>query len=78
MKYKTIIYTTVRAEVHHDQAFDNKADALQAIMTQELLDYTNVLGGAAWDESVRVTSVEIVDDEVQEYNTEPDEEYADE
>ena len=78
MKYKTVIYTTVRAEVHHDHPFDNKAEALASIMTQELLDYTNVLGGAAWDESVRVTSVEIVEDEVQDYNLEPDEEYADE
>lgn len=78
MKYKTVIYTTVRAEIHHDTEFSGKGDALHSIMTQELLDYSQVLGTETLDGSMRVTSIEVVDDEVHDYNLEPDEEYADE
>ena len=78
MKYKTVIYTTIRAEIHHDQEFAGKGDALAAIMEAELLDYSNILGGADLYDTIRITSVEVVTDEVQDYNLEPDEEYADE
>ena len=80
MKYKTVIYTTVRAEIHHDVEFAGKGDALASIMEQELLDYATVLGSSTFDANgyMRVTEVEVVTDEVHDYNLEPDEEYADE
>jgi len=77
MKYKTVIYTTIRAEIHHDQEFAGKGDALATIMESEILDYANILGGASCDEDMRVTEVEVVTDEVQDYNLAPDEDYAD-
>ena len=78
MKYKTVIYTTIRAVVHHDQEFAGKGDAMAAIMEQELLDYAGaVLGEGSFDGDMRVTEVEVVTDEVQDYNLEPDEDYAD-
>ena len=78
MKYKTVIYTTIRAEIHHDMEFAGTKDALANIVEAELLDYAGaVLGGASCDEDMRVTEVEVVTDEVQEYNLEPDEDYAD-
>jgi len=77
MKYKTVIYTTIRAEVHHDMEFAGKGDALAQIMEQEILDYADILGGASCDEDMRVTAVEVVTDDVQDYNLEPDEDYAD-
>ena len=78
MKYKTVIYTTVRAEIHHDQEFAGKDDALAAIMKQDLLDYSNILGGQDLYGKLRVTSVEVVADEVNDYNLEGEEEYQDE
>ena len=78
MKYKTIIYTTVRAEIHHDTEFAGKRDALSVIMESELLDYSNILGASDLYGGLRVTEVEVITDEVQDYNLEPDEEYADE
>lgn len=78
MKYKTVIYTTVRAEIHHDQEFAGKGDALAAIMESELLDYTNILGASDLYGKLRVTSVEVVADEVNDYNLEGEEEYQDE
>ena len=78
MKYKTIIYTTIRAEIHHDEEFAGKGDALATIMESELLDYSNILGASDLYGKIRVTEVEVVTDEVQDYNLEPDEEYADE
>ena len=77
MKYKTIVYSTIRAEIHHDVEFAGKGDALAQIMQQELLDYASILGGASCDEDMRVTEVEVVTDEVQDYNLAPDEDYAD-
>lgn len=78
MKYKTIFYTTIRAEVHHDMEFAGKGDALAQIMQQDLLDYAGaVLGEGSFEDDMRVTSVEVVTDEVQDYNLEPDEDYAD-
>jgi hypothetical protein len=76
MKYKTVIYTTVRAEIHHDQEFASKNEALAAIVEKELLDYSNVLGSSDLYGKMRVTEVEVVTDEVQDYNLEPDEEYT--
>ncbi len=78
MKYKTIFYTTIRAEVHHDMEFAGKGDALAAIMQQDLLDYAGaVLGEGSFDGDMRVTEVEVVTDEVLDYNLAPDEDYAD-
>jgi len=78
MKYKTVIYSTVRAEIHHDTEFAGKADALAQIMECELLDYGSILGGQDLYGGLRVTSVEVVTDEVNDYNLEADEEYQDE
>jgi len=78
MKYKTVIYSTVRAEIHHDVEFAGKEDALAQIMECELLDYGSILGGADLYDTIRITSVEVVTDEVQDYNLEPEEDYADE
>lgn len=78
MKYKTVFYTTIRAEVHHDIEFAGKGDALAQIMQQDLLDYVGaVLGEETLDGDMRVTAVEVVTDDVQDYNLEADEDYAD-
>jgi hypothetical protein len=76
MKYKTIIYSTVRAEIHHDTEFAGKDDVLSQVMECELLDYGSILGGQDLYGGLRVTSVEIVTDEVQDYNLEGEEEYS--
>jgi len=78
MKYKTVIYSTVRAEIHHDEEFAGRQDALAQIMECELLDYGSILGGQDLYGGLRVTSVEVVTDEVNDYNLEADEEYQDE
>ena len=78
MKYKSVIYTTVRAEIHHDTEFSSKGDLLASVMDSELLDYSNILGSSNLYDTIRVTEVEVVDDEVQDYNLQADEEYADE
>ena len=78
MKYKTVVYSTVRAEIHHDTEFAGKGDALAQIMECELLDYGSILGGQDLYGGLRVTSVEVVTDEVQDYNLDPEEDYADE
>jgi hypothetical protein len=78
MKYKTVIYTTVRAEIHHDTEFAGKRDALGVIMESELLDYGSILGASDLYGGLRVTSIEVVADEVQDYNLDPEEDYADE
>ena len=62
----TVIYTTVRAEITHDKPFDNKFQALE--YAQELLDYASVLGGSTTEGDIRVTDVEVVDDEVESLN----------
>jgi hypothetical protein len=76
MKYKTIIYSTVRAEIHHDTEFTGKEDVLSQVMECELLDYGSILGGQDLYGGLRVTSVEIVTDEVQDYNLEGEDEYS--
>jgi hypothetical protein len=78
MKYKTVVYSTVRAEIHHDMEFGSKKDALEWIMGQELLDYAGLLGASSVDGDLRVTAVEVIDDDVTEYDSEPEEDYADE
>ena len=78
MKYKTVVYTTVRAEIHHEEEFGSKKDALEWIMGQELLDYNSILGASSINGDLRVTAVEVIDDDVTEYDAQPDEEYADE
>lgn len=76
MKYKTVIYSTVRAEIHHGEEFTGKDDALSQIMECELLDYGSILGGQDLYGGLRVTSIEIVTDEIQDYNLEGEEEYS--
>jgi len=78
MKYKTVIYSTIRAEIHHDEEFAGKDDALAQIMECELLDYGSILGGQDLYGGLRVTAVEVVTDEVNDYNLEGEEEYQDE
>jgi hypothetical protein len=78
MKYRTVIYTTIRAEIHHNDEFAGKADALGRIMEADVLDYSNVLGSSDLYDTIRVTEVEVVADEVHDYNLTADEEYADE
>jgi hypothetical protein len=78
MKYQTVIYTTVRAVVHHNDEFAGSKDALARIVEEELLDYASIVGGSTLHGDIRVTEVEVVTDEVHDYNLEPDEEYADE
>lgn len=78
MKYKTIIYSTVRAEIHHDEEFAGRGDALANIIECELLDYGSILGGQDLYGGLRLTSIEVVTDDVQDYNLAADEEYADE
>jgi len=78
MKYKTVVYTTVRAEIHHDMEFGSKKDALEWIIGQELLDYNSILGASSTNGDLRVTAVEVIDDDVTEYDMEPEEDYADE
>lgn len=78
MKYKTVIYSTVRAEIHHDEEFVGKADALAQIIECDLLDYGSILGAQDLYGGLRVTSIEVVTDDVQEYNAKPEEDYADE
>ena len=64
----TVVYTTVRAEITHDLPFDNRDQALE--YAQELLDYKNVLGGMTPDNEVRVTAIEILEDDITQYNVE--------
>lgn len=70
MKYKTVIYTSIRAEIEHDEEFAGKKDALTFIMENELLDYASILGSSTTNGDMRVTAVEILDDDVTEYNKE--------
>ena len=74
MKYKTVIYTSIRAEIEHDEEFGSKNAALTFIMENELLDYANILGSSTTNGDMRVTAVEVLDDDVTEF----DREYAEE
>jgi hypothetical protein len=68
VQYRTVVYSTVRAEIVHDTPFDNKEDALEWIMGQSLLDYGSIVGGCSEDGAIRVVDVEVVTDELQDYN----------
>lgn len=72
MKYKTVIYTSIRAEIEHDEEFGSKNAALTFIMENELLDYASILGSSTFDTNgvIRVTAVEVLDDDVTEYDVE--------
>lgn len=72
MKYKTVVYTTVRAEIEHDILFDNRHDAIEHFMENGLLDYSGVTGSSVLDANgcTRVVDIEVVTDEVQSYNDE--------
>ena len=70
MKYKTVVYTTVRAEIEHDEAFDNRHDAIEKAMSHGLLDYSGIVGSGSIDGGIRVVDIEVVTDEVQSYNDE--------
>ena len=59
---KSIIWTTVRAEIEHDEPFDNKNDLLE--YTQELLDYTSLPLGQSVDLVCNLVGLEVVEDEV--------------
>ena len=63
---KTVIYTTVRAEIEHDLPFDNKAQILE--YAQELLDYASLDLGPSLDERCTLVAIEVVEDTVEDYN----------
>ena len=63
---KTVVYTTVRAEITHDLPFDNKYQALE--YAQELLDYAGIPLGESVDGRCNLTAVEILEDIVEDYN----------
>jgi thymidine kinase len=68
---RTVIYTTVRAEIEHFEPFESKHDLLE--YAQQLLDYSVICGTASSDKLCRVVDVEVVDDEVMEMNQPEDE-----
>ena len=68
---RTIIYTTVRAEIEHFEPFESKHDLLE--YAQELLDYSVICGAASSDNQCRVVDVEVVDDEIMDMNQTEDE-----
>ena len=68
---RTIIYTTVRAEIEHFEPFESKHDLLE--YAQQLLDYSVICGAASSDKLCRVVDVEVVDDEVMDMNQPEDE-----
>ena len=70
MKYKTVIYTSIRAEIEHDEEFGSKNAALTFIMENELLDYASIRGGSTTNGDMRVTAVEVLDDDVTEFDCE--------
>lgn len=59
---KSVIWTTVRAEIEHDEPFDNKNALLE--YTQELLDYTSLPLGQSVDLVCSLVALEVVEDEV--------------
>lgn len=59
---KSIIWTTVRAEIEHDEPFDNKSALLE--YTQELLDYASLPLGQSVDLVCNLVGLEVVEDEV--------------
>jgi thymidine kinase len=68
---RTIIYTTVRAEIEHFEPFESKHDLLE--YAQELLDYSVICGVTSSDKLCRIVDVEVVDDEVMDMNQPEDE-----
>jgi radical SAM superfamily enzyme with C-terminal helix-hairpin-helix motif len=68
---RTIIYTTVRAEIEHFEPFESKHDFLK--YAQEILDYSVICGVASSDKLCRVVDIEVVDDEVMDINQTEDE-----
>jgi len=68
---RTIIYTTVRAEIEHFEPFESKHDLLE--YAQEILDYSSICGATTSDNKCRVVDVEVVDDEVMDMNQQEDE-----
>ena len=63
---RTIVYTTVRAEIEHFEPFESKHGLLE--YAQELLDYSVICGVTSVDGRCRVVDVEVVEDEVSELN----------
>lgn len=70
---RTVIYTTVRAEIEHFEPFESKHDLLE--YAQQLLDYSVICGATTSDNRCRVVDVEVVDDEVMDMN-QPEEELS--
>jgi thymidine kinase len=68
---RTVIYTTVRAEIEHFEPFESKHDLLE--YAQELLDYSVICGVTSSDKLCRIVDVEVVDDEVMDMNQPEDE-----
>jgi hypothetical protein len=68
---RTVIYTTVRAEIEHFLPFESKYDLLE--YAQEILDYSVICGVTSSDKLCRIVDVEVVDDEVMEMNQPEDE-----
>lgn len=68
---RTVIYTTVRAEIEHFEPFESKHDLLE--YAQQLLDYSVICGTTTSDNKCRVVDVEVVDDEVMDMNQHEDE-----
>lgn len=68
MKFRTIITTTVGAELIHDKPFDTKFAVLEYL--QELLDYASIPLGESVDGAVTVTQIEVIEDEVSMMNEE--------
>lgn len=65
---KSVIYTTVRAEIEHDEPFDNKAQLLE--YAQELLNYAGLDLGPSCDDRCSLVAIEVVEDDVTQYNAE--------
>ena len=63
---KTVIYTTIRAEIEHDEPFDNKHQVLE--YAQELLDYASLPLGETVDGRCNLSAIEVIDDVVEDYN----------
>lgn len=63
---KSVIITTVRAEIEHDEPFANRSAILE--YAQEILDYAGIPLGPSSDERCSLVAVGVVEDEVEELN----------
>lgn len=63
---KTVIYTTVRAVIHHKEPFTDKFQVGEYI--EELLDYASLPLGESVDDVCRLVSLEVIDDDIVKMN----------